>query len=104
MALDTASLGKYKQMINAWGGWELFQELLACLKAIADKHGASTANVASRYILDQPAVAGVIAGARLGISHHREDNARVFDLSLDADDVAAIEARSRTGAATCWNI
>ena len=91
LALDTASLGKYKQMINAWGGWELFQELLACLKAIGDKHGASTANVASRYILDQPAVAGVIAGARLGITHHREDNARVFDLALDADDVAAIE-------------
>ncbi len=91
LALDTASLGKYKQMINAWGGWNLFKELLACLKAIADKHGASTANVASRYILDQPAVAGVIAGARLGITHHREDNARVFDLVLDADDVAAIE-------------
>ena len=97
LALDTASLNKYKQMINAWGGWTLFQELLACLKAIADNHGASIANVASRYILDQPAVAGVIAGARLGISHHREDNARVFDLSLNSDDVAAIEAVTGKG-------
>ena len=92
MALDTASLGKYKQMINAWGGWDLFQELLTCLQGVADKHGASIANVASRYILDRPAVAGVIAGARLGISHHREDNARVFDLSLDEEDARAIEA------------
>lgn len=92
MALDTASLNKYKQMINAWGGWELFQELLSCLKAVADRHGSSIANVASRYILDRPAVAGVIAGARLGLSHHREDNARVFAVSLDAEDEAAIEA------------
>ena len=29
--LDTASLRKYKQMIDAWGGWPLFQELLAVL-------------------------------------------------------------------------
>ena len=91
-ALDTASLNKYKQMINAWGGWDLFQELLSSLKGVADRHQASIANVASRYILDRPAVAGVIAGARLGLSHHREDNARVFEVSLDAEDVAAIEA------------
>ena len=77
-ALSTASLGKYKQMIDVWGGWALFQELLACLKSIADKHEVSIANVASRYILDRSAVAGVIVGARLGLSHHREDNARVF--------------------------
>src|SRR5712692_5070283 len=37
--LATASLQKYKQMIDAWGGWTLFQELLAALKRIADKHG-----------------------------------------------------------------
>src|SRR6266542_3187737 len=32
--LDTASLQKYKQIIDAWGGWVLFQGLLATLKAI----------------------------------------------------------------------
>ena len=36
--LNTASLQKYKNMIDAWGGWTLFQELLAVLKDIADKH------------------------------------------------------------------
>ncbi|HUG96302.1 MAG TPA: aldo/keto reductase, partial [Nitrososphaera sp.] len=65
--LDTASLKKYKRMIDTWGGWELFQELLSTLDAIAKKHGVSIANVAARYILDKPAVAGVIIGARLGI-------------------------------------
>ena len=33
--LNTASLRKYKQMIDAWGGWGLFQELLTTLNAVA---------------------------------------------------------------------
>jgi aryl-alcohol dehydrogenase-like predicted oxidoreductase len=89
--LDTASLKKYKRIIDAWGGWELFQELLSTLKGIADKHGVSITNVATRYILDKPAVAGVIIGARLGIANHRDDNARVFGFSLDKDDNDDIE-------------
>lgn len=96
-ALDTASLSKYRQMVNAWGGWEQFQELLALAQAIADKHGVGIANVAARYVLDQPAVAGVIVGARLGLSQHREDNARVFDLTLDASDTAALTAAAGRG-------
>jgi aryl-alcohol dehydrogenase-like predicted oxidoreductase len=40
--LATASLQKYKQMIDAWGGWALFQELLLVLKRIADKHGSAS--------------------------------------------------------------
>jgi aryl-alcohol dehydrogenase-like predicted oxidoreductase len=90
--LDTASLRKYKNMIDAWGGWGLFQELLAVLKQIADKHRVSIANIGLRYILDRPAVAGVIAGARLGVAQHIADNARVFGLALDSDDLSTIEA------------
>jgi aryl-alcohol dehydrogenase-like predicted oxidoreductase len=70
-------------MIDAWGGWGLFQELLAALKQIADKHRASIANVGLRYILDRPGVAGVIVGARLGVAQHVADNARVFGSALD---------------------
>lgn len=97
-ALDTASLRKYKNMIDNWGGWGLFQELLAALKKIADKHAVSIANVATRYILDKPAVAGVIVGARLGIREHLDDNIRTFNLVLDEDDlqrIHAITAQSR---------
>jgi aryl-alcohol dehydrogenase-like predicted oxidoreductase len=96
--LNTASLQKYTRMIAAWGGWSLFQELLAAVKAVADKHGVSIANVGARYVLDRPAVAGVIVGARLGIAEHLADNARTFDLALNAEDIAAIEpvlAKSR---------
>jgi aryl-alcohol dehydrogenase-like predicted oxidoreductase len=90
--LDTASLQKYKGMIDAWGGWALFQELLAALKQIAGKHRVSIANVAARYVLDRPAVGGVIIGARLGVAEHIADNARVFGFALDADDHTAIKA------------
>jgi aryl-alcohol dehydrogenase-like predicted oxidoreductase len=97
-ALTTASLRKYKQMVDAWGGWGLLQELLSVLKRVADKHGVSIANVAVRYILDRPAVAGVIVGTRLGVAEHRQDNARSFDITLDAEDhtqIEAVLARSR---------
>jgi aryl-alcohol dehydrogenase-like predicted oxidoreductase len=90
--LNTASLQKYRNMINAWGGWALFQQLLAVLKQIADKHQVSIGNIGVRYILDRPAVAGVIIGVRLGVAQHIVDNARVFELALDASDRADIEA------------
>lgn len=92
LALTTASLRKYKNMIDVWGGWGLFQELLSTLKTIANQHNVSLANVAVRYILDKPAVAGVIVGARLGVSEHRTDNARVFGLKLTPQDLQDIEA------------
>src|ERR1700741_3557959 len=90
--LNTASLQKYKNMVDAWGGWTLFQELLAVLKQTADKHRVSIANVGGRYILDRPAVAGVIVGARLGVAQHIAENTRVFGFALDAGDLAMIEA------------
>jgi aryl-alcohol dehydrogenase-like predicted oxidoreductase len=91
-ALQTVSLRKYKQMVDAWGGWGLFQRLLATLKEIADKHQVSIANVAVRAILDRPAVAGVIVGTRLGLAEHRADNARVFEFSLDDEDRLRLDA------------
>jgi aryl-alcohol dehydrogenase-like predicted oxidoreductase len=92
--LNTASLRKYKQMVDAWGGWELFQTLLRALQQIADKHGVQIPHVAVRAILEQPQVGGVIVGARLGLSDHRRENARVFEFALDADDRAQIDAVS----------
>ena len=91
-ALNTASLRKYKQMVDAWGGWPLFQQLLTTLRGIGDKHGVSVANVAVRYVLDQPAVAGVIIGARLGVAEHISENARAFSFQLDAADHQSIES------------
>ena len=90
--LTTASLGKYKQMVDAWGGWELFQELLNALQDIAATRQVSIANVAVKYVLDRPAVAGAILGVRLGASEHMADNARVFDITLEAADYDRLES------------
>jgi aryl-alcohol dehydrogenase-like predicted oxidoreductase len=91
-SLDTVSLQKYKQMVDAWGGWALFQELLAVLGTVAARHGVSIATVAVRWVLDRPAVAGVILGRRLGLTDHRAENADVFALRLDAEDLGRIDA------------
>ena len=89
--LTTASLQKYKQMIDVWGGWGLFQELLTRLKRIADRYRVSIANVGVRYVLEQPLVAGAIVGTRLGLSEHIAENQRVFSFTLDAADYDQLE-------------
>lgn len=81
--LDTWSQMKYGRFIKVAGGWKVFQELLRTVESVAKKLGVSMANVASRYILDHPAVGGVIIGARLGKSEHIQDNLRLFEFALD---------------------
>ena len=96
--LYTASLQKYKNMIDAWGGWILFQELLVVLDEIAKKHHVSIANVAAKFVLDEPAVAGVIIGVRLGIAEHMSDNARLFSINFDKGDkekIISVTSRSQ---------
>ena len=48
------------------------------------------ANVASRYILEQPAVGAVIIGARLGQSEHIANNLQLLNFELDPQDRDAI--------------
>ena len=90
--LDTLSLRKYKRMIDTWGGWNLFQNLLLTLNDVAKKHNVSIANVATNYILAKPTVAGVIIGVRLGIVDHLGENANVFTFNLDDSDRDSIDA------------
>lgn len=82
---------KYKRFIAAIGGWEALQIILRAADRVAKKHGVSVANVATRWVLDQPAVAAVIVGARLGEREHRHDNLRCFSFALDAEDRATID-------------
>lgn len=84
--LPTWSLLKYGRYIRIAGGWSVFQNLLQTMKRIAQKHHVSIANIACKAILDNPAVGGVIIGARLGQSQHIEDNLRLFSFELDNED------------------
>ena len=84
--LATWSQMKFKRFIDAAGGWVRFQNLLVSLAGIAEAHDVTIAAVASRYILNQPAVAGVILGARLVEADHVQENLAIFDLEFsDAD-------------------
>lgn len=88
----TWSMMKYGRFLRVAGGWEALQRVLAAAKVVADRHGVSIANVATRYILDQPGVAGVIVGARLGERAHVDDTLRLFSFSLSDADRAEIRA------------
>ncbi len=92
--LATWSQMKYKRFIDAAGGWDRFQVLLTVLDNIARRHGVTIPTVSSRYMLDRPAVAGIILGARLGQSEHIAENLATFDLRLDDEDEKAIAEAS----------
>ncbi len=83
------SLVKYRLIIDEFGGWTLFQELLQALNAIAGRHGVTIGAVASRWALDQPQVGAVIIGART--ADRLAETMAIFDFSLDRQDVAALE-------------
>jgi aryl-alcohol dehydrogenase-like predicted oxidoreductase/enamine deaminase RidA (YjgF/YER057c/UK114 family) len=88
----TWSMMKYGRFMRVAGGWEALQRVLTAAKRVADRHGVSIANVATRFILDQPGVAGVIVGARLGERAHIDDTLRLFSFSLSDADRAEIRA------------
>jgi aryl-alcohol dehydrogenase-like predicted oxidoreductase len=88
--LENRSLTKYRLIIDEFGGYALFQELLRVLRTIADKHQVDIAAVASRYILQKPLVGGLIIGARN--RKHLNKLPQITRFSLDAEDLAAIKA------------
>jgi aryl-alcohol dehydrogenase-like predicted oxidoreductase len=85
---ENRSLTKYKLIIDDFGGWALFQQLLQTLRRVADRHNVDIATVASRAMLDRPAVAAVIVGARNRA--HIADNVAIGNLQLTDADRAEI--------------
>jgi len=92
----TWSQMKYGRFMRVAGGWDALQRVLRAAAGVAARHGVSIANVASRFILEQPGVAGVIIGARLGEREHVADTLRVFSFSLTDDDRAELGAALAT--------
>ncbi|MEJ0047739.1 MAG: aldo/keto reductase [Rhodospirillales bacterium] len=89
-ALENRSLTKYKLIIDDFGGWPLFQELLATLARVAARHRVDIAAVASRWVLDQTNVAAVIIGARN--RRHLPATLAIGTLRMTDDDRAEIAA------------
>ena len=88
-AFENRSLIKYRLIIDEFGPWESFQNLLSVLKSIGDKHGVSLSSVATRWVLDQSQVAAAIVGARY--ARHLPKTLEVFEFQLDAQDQTSIQ-------------
>lgn len=90
LQLTNRSLIKYKLVIDDFGGWNAFQNLLQLLKRIGQRHSVSLSAVATRWVLEQPRVAAAIVGARY--ASHLPEHLQVFSFKLDAEDHGEINA------------
>ncbi len=86
--LENRSLTKYYLIIEEFGGWDLFQELLKEVDAIAKEHSVGIAEIAMRFVLDLPQVAGIIVGARH--RRHLSALAKLSPLHLGTEDRSAL--------------
>ncbi len=86
---DNRSLVKYRIIINDFGGWDTYQELLSLLKELSGNYGCTVANIASAFILQKDAVGGVIVGTRS--SRHVDSNSKTLEVQLQSDDIKKID-------------
>lgn len=84
------SLKKYKLILEDFGGWGLFQELLVALRQIGERLGVGPGEVALRWTLDQPGIDGCIVGATS--TRNLARNQKVFDIALSDADRAQLAA------------
>src|SRR6202012_4067000 len=87
--LANRSLAKYKLIIEDFGGWDLFQELLSVLSRVAASHDTDIASVATRVMLDKDQVAAAIVGAVN--TSHLQAHAQIGGVPCRADGMSAIE-------------
>eukprot|EP00960_Hanusia_phi_P076936 768629-Hanusia_phi.AAC.12 len=97
--LETSQLRKYLRWVRLWGSWELLQEMLVALRAVAERHGVTVAVVAMRWAMQQEGVASVVVGTRMGMRGklHLEEKRRALEIELDDKDMAAIAQVQRKG-------
>ena len=90
--LENRSLIKYRLIIDEFGGYSLFQNLLKVLDQIANKYQLGIAEIAANYMLQKSHVAALIIGARN--RDHLSRLAQIFSFTLDQGDIDQIEAVS----------
>ena len=84
----TRSNVKYKLIIEDFGGWELFQELLRVLDQIAKNHQSDIASISSAWTLQQPGVKAVIVGARN--QDHLNRNLAIPNIVFTESELSAV--------------
>lgn len=87
--MENRSLVKYRLIIDEYGGWEAYQQLLRYAEAIAASRGVPVSAVAARYVLQKSGVAAVIIGAR-GDTYLNQILS-IFDFVLDDAEMARLD-------------
>lgn len=88
--LENRSLVKYRLIIEEFGGWHAFQQLLDCLTEVAVAHNTTVGAVAMRMMLDEPDITAVIVGARHAA--HLASTCAALALTLNDDQRRTILA------------
>lgn len=86
---ENRSLAKYMLILDEFGNWDDFQDLLITLQEIARKHQTTLSNVATRYVLQKAQVAATIVGSR---DHkYLQSTKEIFGFELDQEDLRKIQ-------------
>ncbi|KUJ06925.1 Aldo/keto reductase [Mollisia scopiformis] len=86
------SLRKYLRFIHAAGGWIAYQGVLKALSTVAKEHNVTIAVVATKYVLDLPAIGAVIVGSRLSgeSGKYTASNLAAFSFKLTEENLSLI--------------
>jgi len=104
--LTNRSLVKYHLIIEEFGGWDKFQELLKILNEIGKKHSVSISIIATQWVLQQPQVGGLIVGGRnskyleetlINLNSNTQSKFKKNSFSLDSEDLQKIENFFKNG-------
>lgn len=87
---ENRSLVKYHLIIGEAGGWGAFQHLLQTLHDIATTHATTIGAIALRLVLDEPAVAAAIVGARH--AGHLPATLSSLDVALTAEERSTVQS------------
>lgn len=87
--LENRSLTKYRLIIEEFGSYESFKNLLKTLEFIGQKYEQGVAEVAAKYVLQKDHVAAIIVGARN--AKHIDSLSRLSNFNLAEDDLLRIE-------------
>jgi aryl-alcohol dehydrogenase-like predicted oxidoreductase len=100
---NTSSMRMYSSTAARFGSWDLVQDLLKTMDAVASDvrssgrcENANISNIAQRYVLDTKAVASVLIGVRN--RNHIEENVRTHSFELndgERDAIAAVIAKRK---------
>jgi len=88
-SLPNRSLTKYRLIIDEFGGWQRYQALLRTMAVVAERRGASIAQVALRYVLERPGSPSVILG--VSRTERMEEALGALELRLEAEDGGDLE-------------